>query len=98
MIRYCGAGSDLKDMKHAQEILDKLGLTLARSVEISSVKKSLVEIEAAERYEDLADQMVICNNEIVSELFRRMSELETLHVEKIRDRIGALEVSLPGAS
>jgi len=51
-----------------------------------------MEIEAAERYEDLADQMVLCNNETVAELFRRMSELETLHVEKIRDRIGALEL------
>lgn len=46
-----------------------------------------LEIEAAERYADLAEVMEAHNNMHVSNLFSKMSEIEDLHAEHIRKLI-----------
>jgi len=44
-----------------------------------------IETEAAERYEDLADQMEVHNNPEVAALFRKLAEIEGKHVAKVED-------------
>jgi rubrerythrin len=46
-----------------------------------------LEVEAVGRYTELAEIMASHNNREVSGLFMKMSDIETLHVEAIRDRI-----------
>ncbi len=43
-----------------------------------------IELEAAERYAELADQMETHNNKSVAKLFRKLSQLERTHAEKLR--------------
>jgi rubrerythrin len=51
-----------------------------------------MENEACERYQDLAEQMEVHNNLEVAELFRKMAKIERLHVEKILQRAGDIEL------
>ncbi|MBL8252611.1 MAG: ferritin family protein [Candidatus Competibacter sp.] len=44
-----------------------------------------LELEAVERYQELADQMVVHNQPDLVELFRTMVRVESLHVDKVRD-------------
>jgi len=43
----------------------------------------VMEIDAAERYADFADQMEVHNNLEVAELFRKLSHIEGLHAKRI---------------
>ena len=52
-----------------------------------------LESEAAERYEELADQMDYHNNPELAELFRKMAAIEAKHVAKVDEM--AKEVELP---
>lgn len=45
-----------------------------------------IEIEASERYGDLAEQMATHNNPEVASLFKRMAEIESEHHDKIAER------------
>jgi len=51
-----------------------------------------IEIEAAERYGELADAMEIHNNAEVAALFRRMQQIEGRHADTIRAEIGRNDV------
>lgn len=56
-----------------------------------------LEIEAVERYAELAELMESHNNRDVSELFSKMSDIEKLHVEEIQKQIRTRDpVKLPG--
>jgi rubrerythrin len=44
-----------------------------------------MEVEAVERYETLADQMETHNNREVAALFRKLAEIEKLHVDNVND-------------
>lgn len=52
-----------------------------------------MEVEAAERYEALAEQMNVHNNPPLAELFTSLARVERLHAAQIRARAGA--ASLP---
>ena len=55
-----------------------------------------LEVEAVDRYAELAEIMESHNNQDVSELFMKMSEIEKLHVEEFRNQIHARKlVKLP---
>ncbi len=45
-----------------------------------------IEIEAEERYADLADQMEVHNNQEVAVLFRKLAEVEGAHAREILER------------
>jgi len=47
-----------------------------------------MELEASERYAEFADQLEGHNNAGVAELFRRLSQIETLHARKILEEMG----------
>ncbi len=51
-----------------------------------------MESEAHERYLDLAEQLELHRNVEVATLFRKLAQIEQLHVRKILDRVGALEL------
>lgn len=51
-----------------------------------------METEAAERYQELADQMDVHNNPEVAALFRKLAEIEKLHVNNVNDLSGDLEL------
>ncbi len=42
-----------------------------------------MEVEAAERYDDLADQMEVHNNHEVARLFRKLAEIEAKHIAAV---------------
>jgi rubrerythrin len=44
-----------------------------------------LELEAVERYQELADQMIVHNQPELVELFQTMARVEGLHVDKVRD-------------
>lgn len=48
----------------------------------------VMEIDAAERYGVLADQMELHNNREVAALFRRLARIESLHAERIMKDMG----------
>ncbi|MGI9426459.1 MAG: ferritin-like domain-containing protein, partial [Hyphomicrobiaceae bacterium] len=67
---------------------------------ISSVAELLahayrMELEASERYSDLAEQMDLHNNTELANLFRKLSEVETIHAKDILQQMQNLGVSLP---
>ncbi len=64
-------------MKHAINTLDEL---LAHA--------HILESEAVERYEDLADQMEVHNKPQLAELFHKMAAIERLHVDKVEALAG----------
>jgi rubrerythrin len=47
-----------------------------------------IEIEASERYDELADQMEVHNNHVIAEIFRKMAKIEGLHRDEIKRRAG----------
>ncbi len=47
-----------------------------------------IEVEAAERYEMLADQMEVHNNRRIAEIFRKMAKVESEHRTEIARRAG----------
>ena len=47
-----------------------------------------IEIEASERYDELADQMEVHNNHHIAEIFRKMARIEGLHRDEIKRRAG----------
>ncbi|HLB31697.1 MAG TPA: ferritin family protein [Gammaproteobacteria bacterium] len=53
-----------------------------------------LEIEANERYADLADQMKSHNNPRIAKLFAKMANIEKLHVNHIRKMIDVYGVKL----
>ncbi len=54
-----------------------------------------LELEAGERYAELADQMEIHNNREVAALFRRLSEIEIRHASQVLARAGGKLERLP---
>ncbi len=42
-----------------------------------------MEAEAVERYEEIADQMVMHNNDEVAEIFSKLAKIERIHTEKL---------------
>ncbi|MFQ5982379.1 MAG: ferritin family protein [Woeseiaceae bacterium] len=52
----------------------------------------VIELEAVQSYRDLAEQMFECNNTEVAELFVKMAELEAQHAQKIREKVGDIEL------
>lgn len=54
-----------------------------RSVDDLLAYAETMERAAAERYAELADVMMVHNNREVAELFRRMAEIEWLHVNNV---------------
>jgi rubrerythrin len=54
-----------------------------------------IEIEAAERYGELADVMETHNNAEVAALFRRMQQIERKHVDAIRAEMGGKSAPAP---
>jgi rubrerythrin len=70
---------------------------VAEKKEIQTVEELLahalaLEQEAVERYGELADQMDVHNNPEVSGLFARMSSIEKIHVEKIKERAQGMDL------
>src|SRR3972149_7181408 len=51
-----------------------------------------MENEAHERYLDLAEQLEVHHNDEVAALFRKMAKIEQLHVQKILERVGDMEL------
>ena len=51
-----------------------------------------MESEAHERYLDLAEQLELHHNVEVATLFRKLAHIEQLHVQKILERVGDLEL------
>jgi len=47
-----------------------------------------MELEAATRYAEFADQMEVANNREVSALFRKLAGIEKLHANKILEQMG----------
>jgi rubrerythrin len=47
-----------------------------------------IEIEASERYDDLADQMEMHNNRKIAAIFRKMARIEGLHRDEVARRAG----------
>jgi rubrerythrin len=59
----------------------------AACVEFMS-KAYAMELDAAERYADFADQMEVHNNREVAALFRKLSAIEELHARQILQQMG----------
>lgn len=57
-----------------------------------------LELEASERYADLADQMETHNNPEVAELFQKLSRIEKLHADQILDQATSLDLPNIAAS
>ncbi len=53
-----------------------------------------IEMEAAERYAELADQMETHNNPEVAELFSKLAEIEGKHIQQVRDISGDVDLSM----
>jgi len=51
-----------------------------------------LEIEASERYEDLADQMQTHNNPDVAEVFQKLSRIEKLHADQVLAQAASLDL------
>ena len=51
-----------------------------------------LELEASERYADLADQMTTHNNPDVAELFQKLSRIEKLHADQVLQRADTLQL------
>ena len=51
-----------------------------------------LEVESAERYRDLADNMRVHNNMDVSELFRKLADFGDAHVAEVQQRAEGLEL------
>ena len=69
--------------------------TTPRTLEEFMTLALLMELEAAQRYADLADAMEMHNNREVAELFRRMADIEGKHAQKIMTEMGWREAPAP---
>jgi len=63
-------------------------VTVNQQITIETVEQLLVhartmETEAAERYDELADQMEVHNNDEVAALFRKLAEIEANHIAAV---------------
>lgn len=67
-----------------------------RTLDEFMVKAYEMEIEASQRYADFADAMETHNNREVTELFRKMSEIEGLHATQIMAEMGWSSPPAPG--
>ena len=56
-----------------------------------------IENEAAERYQDLADQMYGCNNNEVGDLFAKLAEIEAKHAAELSLEHGAAATPMAAA-
>ena len=56
-----------------------------------------IENEAAERYQDLADQMYACNNTEVGDLFAKLAEIEAKHAAELSLEHGAARTPMAAA-
>ncbi len=56
-----------------------------------------IENEAAERYQDLADQMYGCNNTEVGDLFAKLAEIEAKHAAELSQEHGAANTPMAAA-
>ncbi len=54
-----------------------------------------LELEASERYADLAEQMETHNNPDVAELFQKLSRIEKLHADQVLEQAASLSFDLP---
>ncbi len=54
-----------------------------------------LELEASERYADLADQMEVHNSPEVAELFQKLSCIEKLHADNVLEQAASLSLDLP---
>lgn len=57
-----------------------------------------LELEASERYADLADQMTTHNNPEVAGIFERLSRIEKLHADQVREKAANVDLPEIGAS
>lgn len=57
-----------------------------------------LELEASERYADLADQMETHNNPEVAELFQKLSRIEKLHADHVLEQAASLDLPNIAAS
>jgi rubrerythrin len=70
---------------------------VSNQIEIGSVADLLahvkaMETEAMESYQDLAEQMDVHHNAETAQLFRKMAEVESLHVQKVLERAEGMEL------
>ncbi len=70
---------------------------MSTQIDIESVAGLLahvkaMETEAMERYQDLAEQMEVHHNPETAGLFRKMAEVESLHVQKVLERTEGMEL------
>ncbi len=65
------------------------------SIEDFMVQAVAMELEAAERYNELADAMEVHNNREVAELFRKMAVIEGKHATQVMAEMGWTEVPKP---
>ncbi len=62
------------------------------------VQALAIEMEAAERYTLLAEQMEVHNNRVIADIFRKMAEIEEKHRDEIAQKAGgALAAGLPAS-
>jgi len=67
---------------------DETGSGAVLSVEELLAHAYAMELEAEDRYRDLAGQMEVHNNLEVAALFSKLAHIEGLHARKLKDRIG----------
>jgi len=70
---------------------------VSTQIQIDSVADLLAHVKAMEseamhRYQDLAEQMDVHHNSDTARLFRKMAEVESLHVEKILERAKGIDL------
>lgn len=69
-----------------------VGSKLIATVEDLLAHARDMEAEAAERYDDLADQMEVHNNHEVARLFRKLAEIEAKHIAAVEAMGDGLEL------
>ena len=62
------------------------------TIEDFMVQAVAMELEASQRYAELADVMEVHNNRDVAELFRKMSVIEGKHAEQVMAQMGWSEL------
>ncbi len=73
---------------------DATGAGAAPTLEMFMAQAVAMELEASQRYAELADALESHNNREVAELFRKMSVVEARHAEQIMAEMGWSEVPL----
>lgn len=76
----------------------KSGTPHVESIDEFYARAYALELEASERYGDLAEQLEAHNNREVAALFRKIADIEMRHAEEIRRQAGAALVSTAMAS